>query len=110
VERCEVLLHLIDGTAEDVVLDYETIIDELEQYDGNLVNKPRITALNKIDALDEVEQAEKHNALEVAVGGKVHQLSGVARDGLTTCLRDIRSAIDSSNTPELATEGNGWCP
>jgi GTP-binding protein len=110
VERCAVLLHLIDGTAEDVVLDYETIINELEQYDGNLANKPRITALNKIDALDEVEQAEKHNALEVASGGKVHQISGVARDGLTNCLRDIRSAIDTSNALELQTEEVGWRP
>ena len=110
VERCAVLLHLIDGTAEDVVLDYETIINELEQYDGNLANKPRITALNKIDALDEVEQAEKHNALEVASGEKVHQLSGVARDGLTSCLRDIRSAIDSRNTSELQAEDIKWHP
>ncbi|MCB1366615.1 MAG: GTPase ObgE, partial [Rhodobacteraceae bacterium] len=58
VERSAVLLHLVDGTSEDVVEDWQTIITELEQYGGDLANKPRITALNKIDALDDDERAE----------------------------------------------------
>lgn len=45
VERSAVLLHLVDGTSEDVVEDWQTIITELEQYGGDLANKPRITAL-----------------------------------------------------------------
>ena len=110
VERCAVLLHLIDGTSEDVVADYKTIINELEQYGGDLADKPRITALNKIDALDEVEQAEKHNALEVASAGSVHQISGVSREGLVTVLRAIRSEIDARNTAEDSTEDTGWRP
>ncbi|MEC8794720.1 MAG: GTPase ObgE, partial [Pseudomonadota bacterium] len=52
VERCAVLLHLVDGTSETVVEDYQTIIHELEAYGGDLAHKPRITVLNKIDALD----------------------------------------------------------
>lgn len=110
VERCAVLLHLIDGTSEDVVADYKTIINELAQYGGQLADKPRITALNKIDALDDVEQAEKHNALEIASDGKVHQISGVARDGLIKCLRDLRTAIDSRNASEVETEDTKWRP
>ena len=80
-----------------------------DQFLGH-VDKPRITALNKIDALDDVEQAEKHNALEVASGGTVHQISGVARDGLTNVLRALRSEIDSRNTAEEETEDTGWRP
>jgi GTP-binding protein len=57
VERCAVLLHLVDGTAEDVVADYQTIIGELEAYGGGLADKPRVTVLNKIDALTDEEIA-----------------------------------------------------
>lgn len=110
VERCAVLLHLIDGTSDDVVGDYQTIITELEQYGGDLADKPRVTALNKIDALDDVEQAEKHNALEQATGGTVYQISGVARDGLTEVLRAVRAEILSRNKSEAAPEDTGWRP
>lgn len=110
VERCAVLLHLIDGTSDDVVGDYQTIITELEQYGGDLADKPRVTALNKIDALDDVEQAEKHNALEQATGGTVYQISGVAREGLTEVLRAVRAEILSRNKAEAAPEDTGWRP
>ncbi|MDR6265320.1 MULTISPECIES: GTPase ObgE [Rhodobacterales] len=110
VERCAVLLHLIDGTSDDVVGDYHTIITELEEYGGDLADKPRVTALNKIDALDDVEQAEKHNALEQATGGTVYQISGVARDGLTEVLRAVRAEILSRNKAEAAPEDTGWRP
>ena len=93
VERCAVLLHLVDGTSEDVVEDYNIIINELTQYGGVLRDKPRVTALNKIDALDDVEQAKKHNDLVEAVGGPVLQLSGVAHQGLTDVLRAVRAEI-----------------
>ncbi len=56
VERCAVLLHLIDGTSGDPVNDMETIIGELEAYGGDLADKPRITVLNKIDTLDSEER------------------------------------------------------
>lgn len=109
VERCSVLLHLVDGTSEDVASDYQTIITELENYAGALADKPRVTALNKIDALDAEEQAEKRAILEQLTGGKVHLMSGVARDGVQDVLRDLRSRIDadrlrakrSTEEPEL---------
>ena len=110
VERCAVLLHLIDGTSDDVVEDYHTIINELEQYGGELAHKPRVTALNKIDALDDVEQAEKHNALEQASGGKVLQISGVAREGLTEVLRAVRAQIITRDKAEAEPEETGWRP
>ncbi|WP_166415708.1 GTPase ObgE [Cochlodiniinecator piscidefendens] len=94
VERCSVLLHLIDGTAEDVVQDYTTIINELEAYGGELAHKPRVTALNKIDALEPEEREEKRAALEEAVGGKVLMMSGVSKEGLTPVLRAVRGQIE----------------
>ena len=94
VERCSVLLHLIDGTSETIAEDYNTIIGELEAYGGELATKPRITALNKIDALDEEERAEAKADLEAAVGGPVLLMSGVSREGLETVLRAVRAKVD----------------
>ncbi len=93
VERCAVLLHLIDGTSETVAEDYRTIINELEAYGGALADKPRVTALNKIDALDDEERAEVKATLEAEVGGPVMMMSGVSREGLDTVLRAVRSKI-----------------
>ena len=50
VERCAVLLHIVDGTSETMMEDYDTIIAELHAYGGDLAHKPRLTVLNKIDA------------------------------------------------------------
>jgi len=99
VERCAVLLHLVDGTAEDVVEDYQTIIHEVEQYGAGLADKPRITVLNKIDALDEDELAEKKAALEAAAGA-VMTMSGVAQMGVTDVLRALRGKIDAKRLRE----------
>jgi GTP-binding protein len=66
VERCSVLLHLIDGTSGDPVGDYKTIIGELEKYGGHLVDKPRVTVLNKVDTLDAEER--KFIADEIKAG------------------------------------------
>ncbi len=104
VERCAVLLHLVDGTSDDVAGDYQTIIDELEAYGGELANKPRITALNKVDALDDEERAEARAALEAAVGEKVLMLSGVSREGLNEVLRAVRAEIDDDRIRQKPVE------
>ena len=111
VERCAVLLHLVDGTSETVVEDYETIISELEAYGGELATKPRITALNKVDALDPEERDEKRAALETAVGGPVMMMSGVSREGLNEVLRAVRAEIDDDRVRmKPAEEEKPWQP
>ena len=111
VERCAVLLHLVDGTSEDVAGDYTTIINELEAYGGELADKPRITALNKVDALDEEQRAERKAALE-AVAGPVITMSGVSREGLTDVLRAVRGKIDQDRLrrKEEVEEPGPWRP
>ena len=94
VERCAVLLHLIDGTSDTIAEDYHTIINELELYGGDLADKPRVTALNKIDALDDEERAEACALLEEASGGPVMMMSGVSREGVVDVLRSLRTQID----------------
>ena len=94
VERCAVLLHLVDGTSETVAEDYQTIITELEKYGGDLAEKPRVTVLNKVDALDEEERANALKKIEKASGGDVMMMSGVAGEGVVDVLRALRGQID----------------
>ncbi len=105
VERCAVLLHLIDGTSDDVVEDYNTIINEISRYDEVLGSKPRVTVLNKIDSLLEEEVAEKIAALEQASQGKVFAMSGVAKEGVDDVLRALKSEISSNRLLVKAEEG-----
>ncbi|MGR3504692.1 MAG: GTPase ObgE [Paracoccaceae bacterium] len=93
VERCAVLLHLVDGTSPALDEDYRAIINELELYGGDLADKPRVTALNKIDALDAEERAEARAILEAEVGGPVMMLSGVTGEGVPEVLRAVRAQI-----------------
>ncbi len=104
VERCSVLLHLVDGTSETIAEDYHTIIGELEAYGGHLAEKPRITALNKIDALDDDERAEARATLEEACGGPVMMMSGVSKEGVTEVLRALRSEITEDRLRLTANE------
>ena len=93
VERCKVLLHLVDGTSSTITKDYRTIVTELEAYADELGDKHRIVALNKCDALDAKTIATRRKALEKASGGPVHVISGVAGMGLTDVLRDLHAQI-----------------
>lgn len=93
VERCAVLLHLVDGTAADPAGDYATITHELATYGGPLAGKPCRVALNKADALDAEALQRAREALEAAHGRPVHVLSGVSGLGVTDLLRALRSDI-----------------
>ena len=111
VERSAVLLHLVDGTSEDVAGDWQTIITELEEYGGALADKPRVTVLNKVDALEDEARAEARAALE-AVAGPVLEMSGVARLGFTEVLRGLRAEIDADRAAARAAgaEVTPWQP
>ena len=89
VERCAVLLHLIDGTEEDVGAAYKTVRKELKAYGAGLGVKKEIVALNKIDALDEDTRAEKLAALTKASRKKPLMISGVSGEGRTEALRQL---------------------
>ena len=113
VERCAVLLHLVDGTSPTLDEDYRAIITELELYGGDLADKPRVTALNKIDALDEEERAEARTRLEAEVGGPVLMLSGVTGEGVPEVLRAVRAQITADRLrlkQAVADEDQPWRP
>lgn len=107
VERCKVLLHLVDGTSSTITKDYRTIVTELEAYSDILGDKKRILALNKCDALDAKTISTRRRALEKASGGPVMVISGVAGTGLQDTLRALYRTIQG----EAPVEDTGpWQP
>ncbi|MFN7053346.1 MAG: GTPase ObgE, partial [Gemmobacter sp.] len=107
VERCKVLLHLVDGTSSTITKDYKTIVTELEAYSEVLGDKARIVALNKCDAMDPKQISDRRRALEKASGGPVHVISGVAGKGLQDVLRDIYRTVQGEAPEE---EAGPWQP
>lgn len=112
IERCAVLLHLVDGTADEVAADYEVICNELEAYGMGLIDKPRVVALNKCDALDDELIEYQRQALLAAGADKVLAISGVSGEGVETALRAVRAHIDTTRKAEEAEgeEVKPWTP
>lgn len=104
VERCGVILHLVDGTQEDVAAAYKTVRDELEAYSLLLMEKQEIVALNKVDALDEETLKKQQKALEKACGHKVFTISAAAQQGITPVLRALLKEIDAFRAKEKEAE------
>ena len=104
VERCRVLLHLVDGTQEDVAGAYRTVRHELEEYGGGLADKTELVALNKIDALDEETIAERRAELAEAAGKDVHVISGVAGMGVRELTFELERIILEERAREVAEE------
>ncbi|MCH2066641.1 MAG: GTPase ObgE [Shimia sp.] len=94
VERCAVLLHLVDGTSGTLFEDYKTIVQEITNYADILADKPRVTVLNKIDSLDAEEREFLKEELEAVAGGEVMLMSGASHEGTTEVLRALRAQID----------------
>jgi GTPase len=92
VERCGVLLHLVDGAAGDVVKAWRTVRDELEAYGGGLAEKPELVGLNKADAMTPREASARLAALRKASGCKVMLVSGATGQGVAEVLRELSLA------------------
>ena len=104
VERCRVLLHLVDGTGEDVAEAYRTVRDELVEYGHGLAEKDEIVALSKADAIDPDELPGKVAALKKAAGRKPLTLSAVAGTGVQEALRAVVKAIATDKEAEAERE------
>jgi GTP-binding protein len=104
VERCRVLLHLVDGTAEDVQASYRTIRGELKAYGHGLAEKPEIVALNKIDALDAAAIKEKQTKLRRSAKKPVYLLSGVSGQGRDEVLQALYAVIQEARDAERRAE------
>ncbi len=93
VERCAVLLHLVDGAAGNVVQAWRTVREELAAYGGGLAEKPEIIGLNKSDSMTPRETSARAAALRKASGRPVMLLSGATGQGVPEVLRALQAAI-----------------
>ncbi len=93
VERCAVLLHLVDGAAGNVVRAWRTVRAELEAYGGGLADKPELLVLNKLDAMSPREMSARRAALMKASGQEVMLLSGATGENLPDVLRALMDRV-----------------
>ncbi|HTM79084.1 MAG TPA: GTPase ObgE [Devosia sp.] len=101
VERCGVLVHLVDGTQDDIKTAYKTIRTELAAYDPLLAEKPELVVLNKSDAIDPDELKEKLKILKKASKQDVLVVSGVSHSGVDQVLYAIIETLDATKAAKL---------
>ena len=102
IERCAVLLHLIDGTQADPAAAWKTVRGELEEYGADLTDKPEILALNKTDAMTPQARASRIKALERATGRPVMLISGATGEGVPEVLRALADAVAADRAERAA--------
>jgi len=111
IERCRVLLHLVDATEADPVGAYEIVQGELDAYGAGLSDKPQILALNKIDAVDPKTLDKLAKKLAKVSGAEVMRLSGASGEGLEPVLDQM---IEILGPVPKAVSANGddepWSP
>jgi GTP-binding protein len=107
VERCRVLLHLVDATSDDIAGAYRTVRGELRAYGADLGKKKEIVALSKCDALDGATIEAKAAELKAAAGKKPLLLSAVAGRGVKEALTALSREIAKSRAAEHAEATQG---
>jgi len=112
VERCAVILHILDGTECDCINAYRTIRSELIAYGHGLEDKPEIVALNKSDAIDEGTIIRELKLLEDTSGTKVQIISGVSGEGVQDLLyRLAQIVVEARNSEQTVAEPTeSWSP
>jgi len=112
VERCRVLLHLIDASAFDPVESWQIVRREVEAYADVLADKPEVLVLSKCDTAPKDYLDEVSAALHAAGAGKILYMSSVSHDGVTEVLRAVQAMITESKTAaEQALAGDvAWTP
>jgi GTP-binding protein len=102
VERCRVLLHLVEGTSEHAGKAYKTVRHEIEAYGHDLADKPEIVALSKADALDEDTLKEQLARLKRACKKTPYVISAASGQGVQEVLQALLSVIDEAKVEEKA--------
>ncbi|WP_409019727.1 GTPase ObgE [Brevundimonas vesicularis] len=117
VERSASLIHLIDGTQDNVAEAYRIIRGELDAYGAGLADKVEILALNKIDALSPEEREEKLDQLEAVSGKRAMLVSGVSGEGVPELLRaawaevrKTRGELTDDGEDHIPETPGGWAP
>ena len=96
VSRCQVLLHLIDSTSEDIAKDYQVIRQELANYSSELAAKPEVIALTKIDLIDsEILEMQKASLEALGVDKTILGISSTAHILTKELLAEVFAIVKS---------------
>lgn len=110
IERCGVLLHLVDGTQEDVSGAYRTVRRELMAYGQGLDDKEEIIALSKLDALDADTRKKRLAKLKRAAKKPVLALSAASGEGVREILRALAARVGRATVPKKEKEADAAAP
>jgi GTP-binding protein len=111
IERCRVLLHLVDATGEHAGKAYKMVRRELEAYGAGLAEKPEIVALSKIDAADAKTLKAQSECLRRTAKRKPLFLSAATGAGVTEALRAVTAVMDETKANKTqAQQAPAWTP
>ncbi len=97
IERTRLLLHLVDITAPNPIIDYQTIQRELAAYGRGLCDRPQIVALNKIDAVDTATQTEWQDRFQSLTTAPVLSISAATQQGTNQLLQQVWRTLENLN-------------
>ena len=106
IERCNLLLHLIDANDSDVINAWKTVRNEISAYSEELDEKKEIIVLSKSDSIDEEKLDEKLNTLKGYTNKEVFKMSSVTGKGITSILRILHDNISKTEDDDI----KGWQP
>ncbi|MGG2141577.1 Obg family GTPase CgtA [Symbiopectobacterium sp. RP] len=100
LERCRVLLHLIDLAPideSDPVENAKVIVNELQQYSASLAEKPRWLVFNKVDLIEKEDAEQRAKAIAEALGweGKYYLISAANRSGVNALCWDVMNFLEA---------------
>ena len=103
VQRCKVLLHVVDGTSEDPIGDFKTINKELKDYDAFLAEKPQVVVLNKIDVpeVKEMEEDLMEQLRQAAGHSRVLSISAATTANVKELMGRLKKFVEAQPESEL---------
>jgi GTP-binding protein len=111
IERCRVLLHLVDASGEDPVTAYKIVRQELENYGAGLTDKIEIVGLNKVDAIDPADAKKLAAKLKRVSKTEVMQLSGASGQGIADVVERLAAAVGAKpKADESLSKESQWSP
>ncbi|MGB7418205.1 MAG: GTPase ObgE [Erythrobacter sp.] len=118
IERCRVLIHLIDIAGQDPADAMRTVEDELVAYGAGLEDKPRLVALNKLDLADSELAEAFAKELRAAGADQVFAVSGASGEGIGALLDAVLAYLpdrtstetNAAEIEEHANDADEWSP
>jgi GTP-binding protein len=117
VERCRVLIHLVDALQTSVVKSYRTVRKEIAAYSEELAEKPELVVLSRVDMLSDAELKKQQEKLKRALKKPVYLLSSMTGRGVDPLMQGVLEAVKAANRlsddeDREAADGadTGWSP